>query len=112
MALGLGKDAPNDSENAPPPSPNTDWERGRDGRQALWQEGQLSHLGQSWVPDLSDKQLLGNVELKLLLVPSFGPGSQFQSNKRWLPIILLHKANLLLQAEMTFMYKITSKQNQ
>lgn len=48
MALGLGKDTPNDSENSPPPSPNTDWEWRRDGRQAPWQEGQLSHLGQSW----------------------------------------------------------------
>lgn len=102
MALGLGK-GQDDSENSPPPSPNTDWEWRRDGRQVPWQEGQQSHLGQSWAsPDLTDDQLLGNVELQLLLVPSFGSGSQFQSNKRWLPIILLYKANLLLQAEMTF----------
>ena len=69
----------------------------RHGKKASW-----ATWASPGVPDLSDKQLLGNVELQFLLGPSFGPGSQFQSNKRWLPIILLHKANLLLQAEMTF----------
>ncbi|KAL0598033.1 LOW QUALITY PROTEIN: hypothetical protein AAY473_033393 [Plecturocebus cupreus] len=40
------------------------------------------------------QQLPGECGVQLLFVPSFGPGSQFQSNKRCLPNILLHNTNL------------------
>ena len=69
----------------------------RHGKRASW-----ATWASPGAPDLGDEQLLGNVELQLLLVPSSGPGPQLQSNKRWLPNNLLHKANLLLQAETTF----------